>query len=212
MVARRSASGVRRPAVARKTIRRILWSGAGAVILWIVVLAWQIAAYGRRHDPAPADVAIVLGAAVWGAEPSPVFAARIDHAVALYHQGRVRWLVLTGGVGSGEGRSEAEVARRYAMEAGVSGAHIAMETRSTITYENLVEAKALLSAAEPPRVLIVSDPLHMRRAVTMARDLGLDAHPAPTPTSRYRSWRSRARFLSREVFFYSLYLVQRPFS
>lgn len=204
MVARRST-------IARKTIKRILLGALAAVILWTVILAWRIAAYGGRHDPAPADVAIVLGAAVWGTEPSPVFAARIDHAVALYREGRVRRLVLTGGVGSGKGQSEAEVARRYAMRAGVSGAHIAMETRSTITYENLVEAKALLSAAEPPRVLIVSDPLHMRRAVTMARDLGLDAHPAPTPTSRYRSWRSRARFLSREVFFYSLYLFQRPF-
>ena len=45
----------------------------------------------------------------------------------------------------------------------------------------------------------------------MARDLGLDAHPAPTPTSRYRSWRTRAGFLGREVFFYATYLLQRPF-
>ena len=203
---------MKRPAAVRKTIKRILWGGLAAVVLWIGVLAWQIASYGKRHDPAPADVAIVLGAAVWGTEPSPVFAARIDHAVALYHQGRVRGLVFTGGLGAGERNTEAEVARRYAMKAGVFGAHIAMETRSTITYENLVEAKALLTTSPPPRVLIVSDPLHMRRAMTMARDVGLNAHPAPTPTSRYRSWRSKAGFLSREVWFYSLYLLQRPFA
>ena len=86
-----------------------------------------------------------------------------------------------------------------------------METRSTVTYENLRNARALLGTEPASRALIVSDPLHMRRAVTMARDLGLDAHPAPTPASRYRSWRSKARFLSREVFFYSLYLVDRVF-
>lgn len=198
----------RRP---RKAVQRILAGALCAVVLWSALLAWRIAAYARRHDPAPADVAIVLGAAVWGTEPSPVFAARIDHALALYRGGRVRRLVFTGGVGAGDGQAEAEVARRYAVRAGVPDRHISLETRSTITYENLAEARALLSAGPPPRVLIVSDPLHMRRAVTMARDVGLDAYPAPTPTSRYRSWRGRARFLAREVFFYSLYLILRPF-
>jgi uncharacterized SAM-binding protein YcdF (DUF218 family) len=178
-------------------------------VLWTVFLAWRIESYGRRHDGAPADVAIVLGAAIRGARPSPVFAARIDHGVTLFRRGRVQRIVFTGGVSKGNREAEAEVARRYAIEAGVPADRIAIETRSTITYENLVQAKALLPAGAAPRVLIVSDPLHMRRAVTMARDLGLDAHPAPTPSSRYRSWRTRAEFLGREVFYYSLYLAQR---
>lgn len=182
-----------------------------AVVLWTLCLAWLVTSYGRRHDSTAADVAIVLGAAVWDAEPSPVFAARIDHAIALYRGGRVRRIVFTGGVGAGDRLAESEVARRYAVAAGVPEDRIAVETRSRITYGNLVEARALLSGAKP-RVLIVSDPLHMRRSVTMARDLGLDAHPAPTPTTRYRTWRSKAEFLRREIFFYSLYLFQRPFA
>lgn len=204
----RSARSVAR----RRIIRRILLSIVGGIVLWSLFLGWRIAAYAGRHDPAPAEVAIVLGAAVWGTEPSPVFAARIDHAVALYHRGCVRRIVFTGGVGAGRRDAEAEVARRRAVAAGVPQDRIAVETRSTITYENLREAKALLGGEAAPRVLIVSDPLHMRRAVTMARDVGLDAYPAPTPASRYRSWRTRARFLGREVFFYSLYLLQRPFA
>ncbi|HEY0022900.1 MAG TPA: YdcF family protein [Longimicrobium sp.] len=192
-----------------KRARRIVWGAACAVILWSVCLAWRIASYGGRHDPAAADVAIVLGAAVRDTAPSPVFAARIDHAIALYRRGRVTRIVFTGGVGGGNRHAEAEVARRRAIAAGVPAAAIAVETRSTITYENLVEAKALLSSDPDLRVLVVSDPLHMRRSIAMARDLGLDAHPAPTPTSRYRSWRTKAGFLGREVVFYSLYLVQR---
>lgn len=202
---------MKRRSTPRKVIRRMLWGGLAAVVLWPLFLAWRIAAYGSRHDPAAADVAIVLGAAVRGTEPSPVFAARIDHAIALYREGRIGRVLFTGGLGEGKQAAEAEVARAYALRAGVPDQRIAVETRSTITYENLREARALL-AGESPRVLIVSDPLHMRRAVTMARDLGLNAHPAPTPTSRYRSWRTRAGFLSREVFFYALYLIQRPFA
>ncbi|HEX8319285.1 MAG TPA: YdcF family protein [Longimicrobium sp.] len=192
-----------------KRARRIVWGAACVVILWSVCLAWRIADYGQRHDPGAADVAIVLGAAVRDTAPSPVFAARIDHAIALYRRGRVTRIVFTGGVGSGSRHAEAEVARRRAIAAGVPAAAIAVETRSTITYENLVQAKVLLTPGAAVRVLIVSDPLHMRRSITMARDLGLDAHPAPTPTSRYRSWRTKAGFLAREVVYYSLYLVQR---
>jgi uncharacterized SAM-binding protein YcdF (DUF218 family) len=189
----------------------MLLGAVSIVVLWSAGLAWRIAAYGRRHDPAPADVAIVLGAAVRDTVPTPVFAARIDHAVALVRDGRVERIVFTGGVGAGDRLAESEAARRYALRAGVPDQKIAVETRSTITYENLVEARALLAAEPGLRVLIVSDPLHLRRAVTMARDLGLDAHPAPTPTTRYRSWRTRAPFLAREVWFHTLYLVQRPF-
>jgi uncharacterized SAM-binding protein YcdF (DUF218 family) len=201
-----------RPSTARKTLKRIVWGGSAAAVLWSAVLAWRINSFGRRHDPGRADVAIVLGAAVRGAEPSPVFAARIDHAVHLYRRGRVGRIVFTGGTGAGDTVAESEAARRYAHRAGVPDRRIAVETRSRITYDNLREARALLASQAAPRVLIVSDPLHMRRAVTMARDLGLDAHPAPTPTSRYRSWRTRLPFLGREVFFHTHYLIQRLFA
>jgi uncharacterized SAM-binding protein YcdF (DUF218 family) len=55
--------------------------------------------------------------------------------------------------------------------------------------------------------LIVSDPLHMKRAMRMAAELGVEASPAPTPTSRYRSWATKAPFLARELYFYNHYLI-----
>ena len=61
-------------------------------------------------------------------------------------------------------------------------------------------------------MLIVSDPLHMRRAVTEARDVGIDAYPSPTPTSRYTGLASRGRFAAREVYFYAQYLMYRTFA
>jgi uncharacterized SAM-binding protein YcdF (DUF218 family) len=47
----------------------------------------------------------------------------------------------------------------------------------------------------------------MKRAVLMARNLGMDAHSSPTPTTRYRSFHSQMEFLSRETYFYFVYLV-----
>ncbi|MDT4875993.1 hypothetical protein FQZ97_1114050 [compost metagenome] len=54
--------------------------------------------------------------------------------------------------------------------------------------------------------VIVSDPLHLRRAQTMADDLGIQAVTSATPTTQYRSVSARSMFLLRERYFYHHYL------
>lgn len=81
---------------------------------------------------------------------------------------------------------------------------------SHFTHENLLGAKAIVEQQHFDRVLIVSDPLHMRRALTMAHDFGLNAYSSPTPTSRYISLASQLDFLWGEVRYYATYLVRRP--
>ena len=176
------------------------WAGA-AVLLAVVaalVLALLIAQYGDRHG-GRARAAVVLGAAVWGDAPSPVFRARLDHAVALYRDRRVEEVWLTGGSRS-DVPPEAAVGRAYVLAAGVDAADVRLEDRSRTTWQNLACLRDTLGRTGD-RVLVVSDPDHLRRAVGMARDLGFDAAPAPTPTSRYRSLRTRLPFLAREVSF-----------
>ncbi len=172
----------------------------------------QIAGYAAVRDDGPADAAIVLGAAVWEGEPSPVFAARLDHAIALYHQQRVRALIFTGGVGEGDSLAESAAAQTYALAQGVPATAIFSETVSHITLTNLTEAGRMVQEQGFDRVLLVSDPLHMRRAVTIARDLGLNAYSSPTPTSRYRTWKTQAGFLLRETYYYTGYLLRRFFN
>ena len=175
----------------------------------LVLLAIWIAVGGDETYSRSADAAIVLGAAVWDGVPSPVFEERINHAIDLYRTGMIQYIVFTGGVGDGDQLSESEVAKAYAIERGVAAGDIYCETTSTITWENLKEARRVVEEAGWCSVVIVSDPLHMRRAVTMARDLGMDAYPSPTPTSRYRTWRTKTGFLVRETVFYALYLARR---
>ena len=180
--------------------------GAGLLLASAaLVVGGLVAGYAAAPPDATADAAVVLGAAVWADEPSPVFAARLDHAVTLYRAGRVRRVLLTGGAAPGV-LPESAVGQAYVVARGVPAAAVAVEDRSRTTWENLVCLRDTL--ATPPRpggalpsVLVVSDPYHLRRAVSMARDLGFDAHPAPTPTTRYRSWRSKGPFLAREVYF-----------
>ena len=185
---------------------------AGAAIgalalLWVTTLSTQIIAVGRSTPSHAADVAIVLGAAAYGAQPSPVFEERIRHGIRLYRSGQVRKLLFNGGYGPGARHAEATVGRLYAAEQGVPAADIAAETSSRTTYQNLVQAHRLMRDRNLHTALIVSDPLHLKRALHMADDLGIRASAAPTSTSRFRTWRSKSGFLLRELYFYHHYLI-----
>jgi uncharacterized SAM-binding protein YcdF (DUF218 family) len=187
--------------------RRVAGGAALALLAWLAVLAVQIDATGRISSTGPADAAIVLGAAVRGDQPSPVFEERIRHGIALYRQGHVRRLIFTGGKGEDMQHAESSVAREYALRHGVPADAILVEARSRTTAQNLAEAAPLLRANGLRSALIVSDPLHLKRALRMAADQGIAAQGAPTPSTRYRSWTAKAGFLLRELYFYNHYLV-----
>jgi len=190
-----------------RRLRRILLSLCLLAIVIITYTGFRINHYASQFSDRPSDAAIILGAAIQQDKPSPVFQARIDHGVDLYHGGKVKVLIFTGGIGAGKTLAEAEVAKTYAITQGVSSKDIFTESQSRITYENLQEAKILLDAAQLETVLLISDPLHMKRAMTMAEDLNIKASSSPTPFSRYQSRRTRTGFLAREIFYYLGYLL-----
>lgn len=190
-----------------KTISVIL----SAAILAAGLLAWRIYSFGNTSSDAPADAAVVLGAAVWTNQVSPVFRERINHAVVLYQRGQVRKLIFTGGQGNPGEPTESSAARQYALQSGVPATDILIEEQSHNTYENIVYAKQLADTHGINKVLIVSDPLHMKRAIAMAEDAGLVAEASPTPSTRYRGLSSQVGLLAHETYYYIGYLLRRPF-
>ena len=172
-------------------------------LLWLVGVAAYIIWVGQRDDAAPADAIIVLGAAAYDAKPSPVFEERIRHGIDLYKRGLAPTLIFTGGYGGTGARfSESQVARRYALRQGVPDKAILIESLSRNTHDNLRQARVLMQQHKLHSVIIVSDPLHMARALRISRDLGIRSVGSPTPTSRFRSFATRWRFLLQEVYFF----------
>jgi uncharacterized SAM-binding protein YcdF (DUF218 family) len=183
-------------------------------LLWVCGVALYIVSVGGRDDASSdkvrADAIVVLGAAAYDARPSPVFEERIRHGIDLYKRERAPTLIFTGGYGgSGARFSESQVARRYALRNGVPDRAILIETASRNTIENLGQAAALMRARKLDRAIIVSDPLHMSRALRICRDLGIVCLGSPTPTTRYRSFDTRWRFLLNEVYFFHRDLFAR---
>ncbi|WP_409976642.1 YdcF family protein [Xanthomonas graminis] len=181
------------------------WLGRlGALLgLWLLGVAIYIVWVGDRDQAAPADAIIVLGAAAYDAKPSPVFEERIRHGLDLYQRGYAPTLIFTGGFGGNGARfAESQVARRYALRHDVPADAILIETVSRTTRQNLLEARGLMRSHGLHRAIIVSDPLHMARALRLCRDLQIEALASSTPSTRFRSFQTRWRFLLQEVYFF----------
>lgn len=192
----------------RKKKGILLWSSilVGMPLVWNIGMALAIVRAGAPNPEGRADVAIVLGAAVWDTEPSPVFAARIDHAIWLFERGQVKRLLFTGGRSQGDRLSEAQAAQDYALAKGVSQSAISLEMTSTSTYGNLSSAKGVMRASGMRTAVIVSDPYYLLRGGMIADKIGIVHALSPTPTSQYRSFGAKAGQLSREMYYATRFL------
>lgn len=180
-----------------------LWRFGVLLALWLLGVAAWIIWVGDRDQAAPADAIIVLGAAAYDAKPSPVFEERIRHGLDLYRQGYAPKLIFTGGFGGSRARfSESQVARRYALKQKIPAEDILIETHSRTTRQNLVEARRVMAQNDMHRVIVVSDPLHMARALRLSHELGIDALASSTPSTRFRSFHTSWRFLAQEIYFF----------
>jgi len=84
------------------------------IVSYVVYISLVIYLYGNVNELKKADVAIVLGAGIYGDDPSPVFQERINHSIWLYENGYVDKLLFTGGKGQNEEFTESSIAKNYA--------------------------------------------------------------------------------------------------
>lgn len=192
----------------QRTLKIAFWIVGllGAVFIYNAIAIYR---FSQEDQTRIADCAIVAGASVTGERPSPVFQARLDHALWLYQHELTKALILTGGYSRGSTVSDAAIARRYLVENGVPDRAIFIEEHSTVTHENILYAKQILKQQQWRTALLVSDPLHMLRLKMMAHDSDIESWSSPTQTSRYQSGWTKAQFLLRESFYYSGYRIYR---
>lgn len=145
--------------------------------------AYRIWDQGNRDERTPADAIVVMGAAQYDGRPSPVFAARLDHAIELYHDGVAPRLIVTGGKREGDRTTEAASARSYAIEHGVPENAILSEDASRTTLQSIRRVAALMRDKDIGSAVFVSDPSHMLRVLRMASDEGINGYGSPTRTS-----------------------------
>jgi uncharacterized SAM-binding protein YcdF (DUF218 family) len=193
--------------------------GLIAIVVTLLALLGLVCALiviqGRRDEAqqvgaGQVGAALVLGAAQWNGDPSPVLRARLDHALELYRRGQVRQIILTGGIGAGDTISEAAAGKQYLIDRGMTADALLLEEQGTNTWESLHNAVPLARANRIGAVLLVSDPFHMLRSIKMARDMGLIAYGSPTRSSPIATGSAEeTRSVLREAWAYMLYLFAR---
>jgi uncharacterized SAM-binding protein YcdF (DUF218 family) len=152
----------------------------GLVVGYYLISLYQVWSTGRSDGARPVDAIVVMGAAQYDGEPSPVLAARLDHVVDLWPEALAPLIVVTGGNQPGDRFTEAEASAAYLVERGVPADAIVQEADSGDTFESLRGVSELLAERGLDEVLIVTDPYHSLRSRIIAEDFGLDAWVSPT--------------------------------
>lgn len=195
----------------KRRIKRVFMGVIFIAMVYVTITTISICTYSGKDEKCKADIAIILGAGATEEGVSPVYRERINHGIWLYENGYVDAILVTGGIGEGNQSSDAEIAREYLLQQGIPKEIVYIEDKSTITQENIQNAKEIMDDQSLETAIVVSDPLHMKRAMLMASDYEIKAYSSPTPTSMYRSWRTKLPFLLREEFFYIGYRFYRVF-
>ncbi len=162
---------------------RILLKLVALVILApFVYLGWTAAEIWitSREDQRPSsDAIVVLGAAQYDGQPSPVFKARLDHARKL-HEARVAPLIVVlGGKQEGDRFTEAQAGAAY-LERTIPANQVTGVKAGQDTLDSLQKFTGLARERQINKIVIVSDPLHLGRARVMAEDLGFEAAVSPS--------------------------------
>ena len=176
----------------------------GILFSYFFINAVRIYIYSFEYYENKSDVAIVLGAGTNDGKLSAVFKERINHSILLYQKGVVDKIIFTGGFGTGQKQSDSQTAKNYALENGIPENDILIEEESNYTIENLKESKQIMDSLGFTNALLVSDPIHMKRAMKLATYYKIDCTPSPTKTTMYKSAKTKIGQLLYETFYFSL--------
>jgi vancomycin permeability regulator SanA len=168
----------KRGSVRRRIIRTLLILVAAGAVLAAAPFAWtRIAAGGHLYEVADApdaDVVIVFGAQVapGGTRPMPFLAGRLRTGAELVHAGKAKTILVSGDANGGSG-NETSVMRDYlTSELGIDPARVMIDPYGLDSYDTCARAVRVYGVR---RALLVTQSYHLARAVTLCRQLGMDA-------------------------------------
>ncbi len=153
--------------------------------LIVQVFIWTATMRTSGED---SDWLLVLGAGLRGAAPSEMLRLRMDTALGYLASHPQCRIIVSGGRGLGETRTEAEAMAEYLTKRGVDASRVFLEDKATSTIENLRLSKVLLqhNGGPPPwKAAVVTSDFHQLRARMLAERVGLELQPLSAPTPWY---------------------------
>ncbi len=162
---------------------RLALIAAALGCLYVAVTFVQVLIASGRDQRDPVDAIVVLGAAQYDGEPSPVLAGRLDHALVLWEEGVAPLVVTTGSNQEGDRFTEGFAGFEYLRFAGIPEESLLVITDGSSTWEQLAATARQLRARDLESVVLVSDPYHTLRLTQIAGEVGLAATVSATDGS-----------------------------
>ena len=169
----------------------IIFVGIIIVVIGLIVLGInfyvkastkkQIITNGDYSNLKDIDCIIILGAGIWGDEPSPMLQDRLLQGIELYKNNVSSKIIMSGDHGRKE-YDEVSVMKQYAINAGVLSSDIFMDHAGFSTYESIYRAKEIFGVK---KVLIVTQEYHLYRALYVAQQFGIDAYGVSADNRTY---------------------------
>ncbi|MCC3381029.1 YdcF family protein [Paenibacillus farraposensis] len=176
-------------------------------LVWSGIRVWNMNTAASTTPLRPAQIGIVLGASMWGAEPSPGLKERLEEALRLYRNGTVKRLIVSGGLDKPDfPYTEAEGMQRYLIDRGIPAQHIILENQATSTYENLLYSQQIMKEHGWTSSIIITHSYHGPRALEIAQFLDFD-HPQMALTES--NVLNMPLHQSREILAYAKWTLQR---
>jgi uncharacterized SAM-binding protein YcdF (DUF218 family) len=169
-----------------RTARRRITVAAAIVVslfglLFYTPLPWIVASPLQvRASPKPADAIVVFAGGVGeSGQAGGGYQERVKQAVDLYQAGFAPRMIFESGYVFAF--REAEIMRDLATSLGVPQSSILLETHGTNTYDDVIRVRDVVRQHGWRRILLVSSPYNMRRAVAVWRKQAPDVDVVATP-------------------------------
>ena len=143
---------------------------------------------------------LVLGTAQYDGRPSSIFTARLEHALVLHESGVAPVVMTVGGSRPGDRFTEGRAAADYLLANGLSDDEVVAVGEGSDTLRSIQAAARVMATNDWSSAVLVTDPWHVLRSRTIARDEGIEAVGSPTrqgPSVYTRE--TQLRYIARET-------------
>lgn len=180
--------------IASFAIAAVVLGVLALIISWAAIYdASQDLVFTDAADLAPANVVIVPGALVFDdGQPSKMLSDRVDAAVALYDEGTVPHLLVSGD-NSVERYNEPVAMREHALAQQVPAEHITLDYAGVDTWDTCVRARDQFGVTS---AIVVTQKLYASRTAALCDAAGIDVAVLaidPPPLRTRTLWLGRAR-------------------
>jgi len=169
--------------------------------LWFSIHICVTIIDGTNNTPRNADLGVVLGSKVnEDGTLSARLQKRLERALALYQDGRIKMLFVSGGHGR-EGFNEGDKMRDFLIEKGIPATAIITDNQGDNTLKTVQNAAKLKSNYHIESIIVVSQYYHITRTKMLFRKNGFDKVFGASPN--YLEWRDGYSLICEFVAFYT---------